>query len=95
METKYPYYVPTRMDGGVLHKICGDRKFKSFQEAFDTVIYKYEHLSGHYHGRDHLADEQIVFLEYIGTFKSNIIGILNHGKDNLIFMGIPKKLARD
>lgn len=95
MTTNYPYYIPTWMDGGILHKIFGDMKFKSFQEALNAVLYRHERLSDYYHGRDLLAEQQIVFLEYTGSFKSNIIGILNHGKDNLVFMGVPKKLARD
>lgn len=95
MATNYPYYVPTRMDGGILHKIFGDTKFKSFQDALNAVLYKYERLESYYHGKDILAKEQIVFLEYTGSFKSNIIGILNHGKNNLTFIGVPKKLAKD
>lgn len=77
------------MDGGILRKIFGDTKFKSFQEAFDTVVYRYERLSNYYHGKDLLANEQIVFIEYTGSFKSNIVGILNHGKDNLIYINTP------
>ena len=89
MATNYPYYIPTRMDGGVLRKIFGNTKFKSFQEALDTVIYRYERLSGYYNGKDLLANEQIVFLEYTGTFKSNIVGILNRGKDSLVYINTP------
>ena len=86
---KYPYYVATLMDAGVLRKIFNDTKFKSYNDAVNAIkkrAEKYEKFVG----RNFFSNCQIVILEYTQEYKGRIVTLFTDG--NEIEIVIPKVL---
>ena len=80
---KYPYYVATFMDAGILRKIFNDRKFKSYNDIVNATKKRYENL-GKITGNNNFFKSQIAILEYTEEYKGRIVTLFTDGKEVLI-----------
>ena len=79
--TKYPYYIVTGFDAGLLVKFRfgtrNGKKFKTSEEALDAV--------GKFKAANKNYDKQICVIEYTDQYQANIKYVINNNELTAIF----------
>ena len=79
----YPYYIPAQMDGGILQKLFGNKKFKSHNEAVDTMINRYKKLELITNHNLFLTTQNAI-LEYTAKYQGRIISLYTDGEYTVV-----------
>lgn len=85
---KYPYYVATFMDAGVLRKIFNNKKFKTHDEAVEATKKHYEKFAKISKKQNVFYTSQIAILEYTAEYQGRIVTLFTDGKEVEILMPI-------
>lgn len=85
----YPYYIPVQMDGGILRKLFGNKKFKSHNEAVEAMTNRYKKLELITNHNSFLTTQNAI-LEYTAEYQGRIISLYTDGE--YTFVKVPQVL---
>ncbi len=88
-KTNYPYYVPVKMEGGILKKIFANSKFDTASQAINEMKHKYKAME-RFSGHDHFSCSQNAILEYTGEYFCQIAIIFTNGQEVTIIEPLNK-----
>ena len=75
----YPYYIPVQMDGGILRKLFGNKKFMSHNEAVEAMTNRYKNLDEITNHNSFLTTQNAI-LEYTAEYQGRIISLYTDGE---------------
>lgn len=73
MKTEYPYYVAVKVDAGKLIKVYNDKKFKSYDDCYNSFRGGW---ASTYH--KFFSNGQYAILEYTSSYESRIVTIFTN-----------------
>ena len=80
MKTEYPYYVAVKVDAGKLVKVYKDKKFKSYDDCYNSFFHGW---ASTYH--KFFSNGQYAIVEYTSSYESRIVTIFTNTIDtNLV-----------
>lgn len=72
MKTEYPYYVAVKVSAGQLLKVYKDKKFKTYNECYDSLQKWARHYPKSY------SEEQYAIVEYTLNYECRIVTIFTN-----------------
>ena len=72
MKTEYPYYVAVKVSAGQLLKVYKDKKFKTYDECYDSL----QKWAGHY--PKSYREGQYAIVEYTSYYECRIVTIFTN-----------------
>lgn len=73
MKTEYPYYVAVKVDAGKLVKVYKDKKFKSYDDCYNSFFHGW---ASTYHKS--FSNGQYAIVEYASSYESRIVTIFTN-----------------
>lgn len=72
MKTEYPYYVAVKVSAGQLLKVYKDKKFKTYQECYDSLqVWAFRYPKSYSEG-------QYAIIEYTSNYECRIVTIFTN-----------------
>lgn len=72
MKTEYPYYVAVKVSSGQLLKVYKDKKFKSYNDCYDSLQKWAFHYPKSY------REGQYAIVEYTSSYECRIVTIITN-----------------
>ena len=76
--TRYPYYIVSYFTGGILKKLFNDKKFNTYEDAWEALWKKMMRLDD-VMKKNFFEKNQVMIVKYEDLYTSKIVSIYDNG----------------